>query len=117
MVHDCEKECNDLNADIAGISEHIYFDTARDKLEKRMKLPKSKIQSGSDNRIPSENDFSRLYTDLSYNFTSKKWMNSNNDTYEHSSFNFVSTTTSSKGGRILNCKEFLRASLYKYYPD
>ena len=93
-----------------------YADTlaARDKLEKRMKLPKSKIQSGRDNRIPSENDFSRLYTDLSYNFTSKKWMNSNNDTYEHSSFNFVSTTTSSKGGLILNCKEFLRASLYKH---
>lgn len=59
----CKKDCDALNAQIAGVSEYIYFDKAQELLEKRTKSKQKQTESGTNFQIPRDNQFTLLYTD------------------------------------------------------
>ena len=67
--HGCEKQCGDLNANIAGPSDHLNYDSARKFLEKRERLP----NPGQEIKLPGDKKHTRLYTGLFFNFTAKRW--------------------------------------------
>ena len=106
----CEKRCSEHHANIAGISQHSFFDTAQELFEKREKSKQSDEKEDI-NKIPIESGIKRFYTDFYFNFTSKQWMNSH-ESYNHSNITFISTAIGRKLGREsdLHCKRNLKGS-------
>ena len=63
LNQNCKKDCEALNAQIAGVSEYIYFDKAQELFEKRTKSKQKQTESGTNFKIPGDNQFTLLYTD------------------------------------------------------
>ena len=107
--HGCEKQCGDLNANIAGPSDHLNYDSARKFLEKRERLP----NPGQEIKLPGDKKHTRLYTGLFFNFTAKRW-NDAFRTYNHRDIKFISTsyTVGVKRASDQNCKKTLRVRLH-----
>ena len=59
----CKEDCGALNAQIAGVPEYMYFDTAQELLEKRTKSKQKQTESGTNFKIPGDNQFTLLYTE------------------------------------------------------
>ena len=103
----CEKQCGELNANIAGPSDHLNYDSAREFLEKR---ERAKLQNpGQKIKLPGDKEHTRFYTDLCFNFTAKRW-NDAFGTYNHSDIKFISTsyTPGVELASDKNCKKNLR---------
>ena len=98
--HGCEKQCGDVNAKIAGLSDHLIYDSARILLEQRVNATDIK-------------EYSRLYTGLFFNFTSRKWID-DFVPYNHSDMTFISTSYTPGVNRASDqqCKQSLRVCLY-----
>ena len=63
LNQNCKQDCEALNAQIAGVSEYIYFDAAQELREKRTKSKQKQTESGTNFKIPGDNQFTLLYTD------------------------------------------------------
>ena len=107
----CEKQCDDLNANIAGLSDHLIYDSARKFLEKRViaTLP----NPGKEIKREGVKKYTRLYTGLFFNFTSRKWID-DFGTYSLSDITFISTSYTPGVTRASDqqCKETLRVRLH-----
>ena len=118
----CKKQCKDLHADIPGISEHSFFDTARELLEQRQHSGRPDAQHEKDTATTVNKDLiksksTRIYTDLVFNFTSKKWSNAREAyTYDNITWALRPTTYPVKFGSIdfigfdVLCRRNFRAS-------
>ena len=106
----CKKRCSEHHANIAGISQHSFFDTAQELFKKREKSKQSDDKKDI-NKIPSDSGRTRFYTDFYFNFTSKRWMNSH-ESYNHSNITFISTAIARKLGKEsdFHCKRNLEGS-------
>ena len=109
--HGCEKQCGDVNAKIAGLSDHLIYDSARILLEKRVNATVPK--PGEVFKRHDIKEYSRLYTGLFFNFTSRKWID-DFVAYNQSDMTFISTsyTPGVKRASDQQCKETLRVCLY-----
>ena len=122
--HGCEKQCGDLNANIAGLSDHLIYDSAQKFLEKReeaellkpgqgTKLLGYKEQGSTDQNRMVPDIYTRLYTGIFFNFTSRKWID-DHEMYNHSDITFISTSYTLGVNRSSDqqCKETLRVRLH-----
>ena len=122
--HGCEKQCDDLNSNIAGLSDHLIYDSAQKFLEKRaeaellkpgqgMKLLGDREQGSSDQNRMVPDIYTSLYTGIFFNFTSRKWID-DYEMYNHSDITFISTSYTLGVNRSSDqqCKETLRDRLH-----
>ena len=71
--NDCMQKCDSHNARIPGPGDYKHFDSAREFLEKRDKTKLT--ETNQEIQLPGNKKQTRLYTDVFFNFTSKKWIN------------------------------------------